>query len=43
MSSICCYFSIKFDKISNHTERISKIEPFIEQYNWNEIDFPSTN
>ena len=23
-------------------KRISKIKPFIDQYNWNDIDFPST-
>ena len=32
-----------FDKINSHPERISKIKPFIEQYNWREIDFPSTS
>ena len=26
-----------------YPERTSKIKPFIEQYNWNDIDFPSTN
>ena len=30
-------------KINNHPERISKIKPFIEQYNWKDIDFPSTS
>ena len=25
----------------DHPERISKIKPFIDQYNWKEIDFPS--
>ena len=25
----------------NNPQRISKIKPFIDQYNWNEIDFPS--
>ena len=29
-------------KIKDHSERISKIKPFIDRYNWNEIDFPST-
>ena len=28
-------------KINYHPERISKIKPFIEQYNWKDIDFPS--
>ena len=25
----------------DHPERTSKIKPFIDQYNWKEIDFPS--
>ena len=28
--------------MKDHPERISKIKPFIDHYNWNEIDFPST-
>ena len=24
-------------------QRVSKIKPFINQYNWNDIDFPSTS
>ena len=35
--------ALNFDTINNHPERISKIKPFIDQYNWNEIDFPSTS
>ena len=35
--------ALNLDKINNHPERISKIKPFIEQYNWKEIDFPSTS
>ena len=31
--------ALNLDKINSHPERISKIKPFIEQYNWNEIDF----
>ena len=30
---------IKFKK---DAQRVSKIKPFIDQYNWNDIDFPST-
>ena len=30
-------------KINDHPERISKIKPFIEKYNWKDIDFPSTS
>ena len=30
------------DKINKDPQRVSKIKPFIDQYNWNDIDFPST-
>ena len=43
MFSICCYFRLNLDKINNNPKRISKIKPDIEQYNWKEIDFPSTS
>ena len=35
--------ALNLDKINDHPERISKIKPFIEQYNWKDIDFPSTS
>ena len=35
--------ALNLDKINNNPERMSKIKPFIEQYNWKEIDFPSTS
>ena len=35
--------ALNLDKINSHPERISKIKTFIEQYNWKEIDFPSTS
>ena len=35
--------ALNLDKINNHPERISKIKPFIEEYNWEDIDFPSTS
>ena len=35
--------ALNLDKINSHPERISKIKPFIEQYNWKELDFPATN
>ena len=35
--------ALNIDKINNHPERISKIKPFIEKYNWKDIDFPSTS
>ena len=31
------------DKIDRNPQRVSKIKPFIDQYNWNDIDFPSTS
>ena len=34
--------ALNYEKINNNHQRISKIEPFIDIYNWNEIDFPST-
>ena len=34
--------ALNLDKINNHPERISKIKLFIEEYNWKDIDFPST-
>ena len=35
--------ALNLDKINNHPERISKIKLFIEEYNWKDIDFPSTS
>ena len=34
--------ALNLDKINDHPERISKLKPFIEEYNWKDIDFPST-
>ena len=34
--------ALNFDNIDNHLERISKIKPFIDQYNWKDIEFPPT-
>ena len=31
------------DKIKKDPQRISKIKPFIEKYNWEDINFPSTS
>ena len=33
--------AINYDKIDRNPQRISKIKPFIENYNWKDIDFPS--
>ena len=31
------------DKINKHLQSVSKIKTFIDQYNWNDIGFPSTS
>ena len=33
--------ALNYEKINNHSEKLSKIRPFIDQYNWSEINFPS--
>ena len=33
--------ALNYEQIKDHPERISKIKPFIDQYNWKDIDFPS--
>ena len=33
--------ALNYEQIKDHPERISKIKPFIDQYNSKEIDFPS--
>ena len=33
--------ALNFDKISNHLERVAKLKSFIDNYNWNNINFPS--
>ena len=35
--------ALNFDNINNHPEKISEIRPFIDQYNWKDIEFPPTN
>ena len=34
--------ALNHDKINKHPQRISRIKPFIENYNWNDINFPAT-
>ena len=34
--------ALNFNKIDKHPQRISRIKPFIENYNWNDINFPVT-
>ena len=35
--------ALNLDKIKKDAQRLSKIKPFIEKYNWEDIDFPSTS
>ena len=35
--------ALNLDNINKHPQIISKIKPFIDQYNWKDIDFPHTN
>ena len=39
----CFQYAVTVDKINKNSQRISKIKPFIEEYNWKDIDFPSTS
>ena len=34
--------ALNYEKIKKDPQRISKIQPFIDQYNWKEIDFSIT-
>ena len=33
--------ALNYEKIKKYLQRISKIKPFIDQYNWKEVSFPS--
>ena len=35
--------ALNLDKIKKDPQRVSKIKPFIDKYNWKNIDFPSTS
>ena len=35
--------ALNLDKIKKDPQRITKIKPFVDQYNWKDIDFPSTS
>ena len=35
--------ALNHNKVNKNHQRVSKIKPFIDQYNWNDIDFPSTS
>ena len=33
--------ALNYGKINYHSEKISKLKPFIDNYNWKDIEFPS--
>ena len=33
--------ALNYQKIDHHSERISKLKPFIDNFNWDNIDFPA--
>ena len=35
--------ALNYNKSDRNPQRMSKIKPFIEEYNWRDIDFPSTS
>ena len=35
--------ALNLDNINKHPQRLSKIKPFKDQYNWKDIDFPSAS
>ena len=35
--------ALNYDKIDKNHQRISKIRPFIDQYNWKDLDYPATS
>ena len=35
--------ALNLDNINKHPQRISKIKPFTDRYNWKDIDFPPNN
>ena len=34
--------ALNYNKINKNPQRVSKIKPFIDQYNWKDVNFPST-
>ena len=33
--------ALNYDEIGDHHERVKKVKPFFDQYDWSEINFPS--
>ena len=40
MLSIPCKVALNFEEIKKDPQIITKIKPFINEYNWQEISFP---
>ena len=41
MFSIWNNFALNYQNVNSHPERISKLKPFINNYNWKDIEFPA--
>ena len=41
MMTNAAYCCIKLSKRQKQSRKNNKIKPFMNQYNWNELDFPS--
>ena len=41
MLSYAITAALNYQNIDSHPEKISKLEPFIDNYNWKDIDYPS--
>ena len=37
----CFQYALNHEEIGKHSERITKIKPFINKYNWEVVNFPS--
>ena len=35
--------ALNLNRINKHPQRISKIKPFMDQYNWKDTDLPATS
>ena len=33
--------ALNYQNIKSHPERVSNLKPFVDQYDWKQIDFPS--
>ena len=33
--------ALNHQKMTNHPERVSNLKPFMDNYNWNDLEFPA--